>query len=92
MNEIKKKNLNAESFNAVYSELAGTVGLDATLKIYLKYKGQQISFPTKLFSNEYIEEQIIEEFDGRNYRSIAQKYDYSERWIREIVKKHLAKG
>lgn len=35
----------SELYNTVYKEISELIGLDATLKIYLRFKGQQISFP-----------------------------------------------
>lgn len=83
---IEQGNIKKEHLNGVYEELATLIGLDVTLQIYLKYKGQQISFPSRLFSKQYIENQIISEFTGNNWGELARKYDYTERWVREIIR------
>lgn len=78
--------LERESLNGIYSELAALIGLESMLQIYLQFKGQQITFPTKLFSKEYTIRQIKTEYNGNNIRELSKKYDYSERWIREIIR------
>ena len=65
---------------------AALIGLESMLQIYLQFKGQQITFPVKLFSKEYTMQQIRLEYNGRNVRELAKKYGYSERWIRELLR------
>jgi Mor family transcriptional regulator len=76
----------SELYNAVYKEISEIVGLDATLKIYLRFKGQQVSFPVRLYNPHLIQRNVIKEFDGTNIRSLAQKYDYSEKTIRRMIR------
>lgn len=73
-------------FNGIYAELAEIIDIEVVEQIYSQYKGQQITFPMRLYSKSYIENLIYQEFTGKNYRELAQKYEYSERWIREILK------
>ena len=75
-----------ELYNAVYKEISEIVGLDATLKIYLRFKGQQISFPVRLYNPNMIQQKVIKEFDGTNIQELAQKYDYSEKTIRRMIR------
>lgn len=62
---VKKE---AELYNSVYKEISEIVGLDATLKIYLRFKGQQISFPVRLYNPNMIQQKVVKEFDGTNIR------------------------
>ncbi len=75
-----------DGFNGIYAELAEIIDIEVVEQIYSQYKGQQITFPMRLYSKSYIENLICQEFTGKNYRELAQKYEYSERWIREILK------
>ena len=75
-----------ELYNTVYKEISEIVGLDATLKIYLRFKGQQISFPVRLYNPNMIQQKVIKEFDGMNIRELAKKYDYSEKTIRRMIR------
>ena len=76
----------SELYNAVYKELSEIVGLDATLKIYLRFKGQQITFPVRLYNPQVIQSSVVKEFNGTNVAALARKYEYSERTIRRMIK------
>ena len=45
VDNLKKE---VELYNDIYKEISEIVGLEATLKIYLRFKGQQVSFPVRL--------------------------------------------
>ena len=76
----------AELYNTVYKEISEIIGLDATLKIYLRFKGQQISFPVRLYNPHMIQQNVIKEYDGTNIKELAKKYDYSEKTIRRMIR------
>lgn len=76
----------SELYNTVYKEISEIVGLDATLKIYLRFKGQQVNFPVRLYNPHLIQQNVIKEFDGTNITELAHKYDYSERTIRRMIR------
>ena len=86
VNEMKKE---IELYNAIYKELSEIVGLDNTLKLYLRFKGQQISFPVRLYNPHMIQQNVIKEYDGTNIAELAKKYDYSEKTIRRMIKDSL---
>lgn len=83
VNDVEKE---SELYNTVYKEISEIVGLDATLKIYLRFKGQQVNFPVRLYNPHLIQQNVIKEFDGTNITELAQKYDYSERTIRRMIR------
>ena len=74
------------SLNEVYRDIADEIGLENALVIYNMFHGTQISFPNRLFSREHIHEAILKEYNGSNVSQLAQKYNYSERSIRRILK------
>ncbi len=76
----------AELYNSVYKEISEIIGLDATLKIYLRFKGQQVSFPVRLYNPHLIQQNVIKEYDGTNIKELAKKYDYSEKTIRRMIR------
>lgn len=81
--------IKVECLNSAYSDLANLLGIDAVLKIHSEYRGQQIFFPMELFSKEFIKQQIIDEYDGRNVKQLATKYGYTEKWVKKILKEHI---
>lgn len=75
------------ALNEVYKEMVDLIGYDNTMILYTYYKGQQITFPIKLFKPECVCEIIKKQYDGTNAKKLARTYGYSERWIKEIVKR-----
>lgn len=87
--DISEGNVMNESIYAlVYADLVVEIGVENTKKIHKRFKGTQVSFPVKLYNRNYIEKCIKEEFNGSNFRELAQKYEYTERRIRQILKNH----
>ena len=84
--ELSDVERESELYNTVYKEISEIVGLDATLKIYLRFKGQQVNFPVRLYNPHLIQQNVIKEFDGTNVTELAHKYDYSERTIRRMIR------
>ena len=76
-------------YHDIYKEISEIVGLDSTLKIYLHFKGQQITFPVRLYNPNLIKENIIKEWDGHNIADLARKYDYSQKTIRRFIAESL---
>lgn len=78
--------------NAVYKEISEKLGMNTAMSIYQMFKGQQISFPTRFFNPAMIQQAIIQEYDGTNVRTLAIKYNYSEKTIRRIIKDSVEKS
>ncbi len=87
--EVDSMKKEIELYNDIYKEISEIVGLEATLKIYLRFKGQQISFPVRLYNPHLIQQNVIKEYDGTNIADLARKYDYSEKTIRRMIKDSL---
>lgn len=71
-----------------YAQLYELLGEDLTAKIYDMYRGRQISFPMRLYNRDKVAEQIVEEYDGHNLAQLTREYEYSQRWIRQIIQKN----
>lgn len=78
---------NTEPLNEVYKEIAENFGMDTAMEIYKLFKGQQITFPVRFLDRSRVKQSIIQEYDGTNIRSLAAKYNYSEKTIRSIIRK-----
>lgn len=76
-----------DALNDVYREIAELLSYDDALALYTHFKGQQITFPVKLFKSEHIKELLKQQYDGTNAKKLARTYGYSERWIKELIKK-----
>lgn len=75
-----------ELLNAVYKEISEKLGMDTAMSIYQMFKGQQISFPVRFFNPAKIQQIIVQEYDGTNIRTLAVKYNYSEKTVRRIIR------
>ena len=86
---IDSKKLTSKDLCGVYSEIADLLGLEVAKQFHSAFRGQQISMPVHFYSKEYLERQIVAEYDGHNIKSLATKYNYSEKWVRKIIKERL---
>ena len=87
--EVDNMKKEIELYNDIYKEISEIIGLEATLKLYLRFKGQQITFPVRLYNPHLIQQHVIKEYDLTNIAELAQKYDYSEKTIRRMIKDSL---
>ena len=77
---------NVDIYNDIYKEISEMIGIENTLKIYNHFKGQQVSFPVRLCNSKLARERIVNEFTGTNIKELVQRYNYSERTIRRMLK------
>lgn len=76
-----------EGLVEIYNQLIDIVGLENTEKIYSNLKGQQITFPMRLYRTDYIAREVNERYDGKNLKTLAKEYGYTERYLRELLKR-----
>lgn len=89
MNQLKKEkwidNIDIEDLDDPYYEIANKLGLKIAVEIAKMFQGSQIYFPKlEKTCSPKRKELIRSEFNGYNFKELAHKYGYSERWIREI--------
>ncbi|WP_278679297.1 hypothetical protein [Clostridium paraputrificum] len=46
--------MDKSDYNGVYEELVELLGVEVTLKIHEYFKGQQVNFPMRVHSKEYV--------------------------------------
>lgn len=74
-------------FKGIYAEMSEILGEEIVKIIHKHYKGQQVNFPMKLYSNEYVERYIMENYSKKSVRDISRELDYSDKWIQRLIKK-----
>lgn len=72
-------------FNGIYADMYEHLGEETVREISKYYKGQQITFPMRLYSKEYVIRYISENYDGKNIKELARELEYSERWIKQLI-------
>ncbi|MEM1484019.1 Mor transcription activator family protein [Oscillospiraceae bacterium PP1C4] len=79
--------LQADQLNGIYRDIAVDLGVEVAILLFEHYRGLQIVFPTRLLSKEYLQKKILQEHNGSNVKALARKYNYTERWVRQIIKR-----
>ncbi|WP_300276367.1 hypothetical protein [Peptacetobacter sp.] len=59
---------NSKYYKGIYSEMIEILGEDIVRLIYQNYRGQQVTFPMKLYSNEYVEKYIDKNITSKTIR------------------------
>ncbi len=71
----------------IYNQLIDIVGIENTEEIYKNLKGQQITFPMRLYRTDYITKMVNENYNGKNLKALAKEYGYTERYLRYLLNK-----
>ena len=83
--EEKELKCNPENYSGIYREIAELLGDAATMKIWKRFSGLNITFPQKLYSMEYRKDFIRENMDEMRPSEMAKALGLSERRIRQII-------
>ena len=78
--------MSSERLNSVYREISEKLGMETAVEIYKLFKGQQVTFPVRLYNPKYVQTLIVQEYDGANIKSLVTKYGYTEKTVRRIIK------
>lgn len=80
----KRRKVDPSDFSGVYQDMVENLGVEVTKKVHKYYKGQQVTFPIRLYSKKYILERL-KEYDGTNLKALSRELGYSERWLRHLI-------
>lgn len=84
---------NLENLSEIYRDIAEIIGIENSYKIYKEFKGSTITLTKRFYSQEYIEKEMIDKYrEGYSIRELARKFDYTERWVREKIKKGVSQN
>lgn len=76
-----------DSYRSVYSELFSEFGVEVTRRIHAEYKGRQVSFPKKLYTEQYIDYYVKVNSESKSVSEMAAELEYTERNIRQRLQK-----
>jgi len=68
-----------------YAQLYDLLGAELTQEVFDLYRGRQISFPMRLYDRQKVAQRLVQEYNGHNLPELTRRYDYSQRWIRQII-------
>ena len=74
-------------FNGVYSDMFECLGEEITRRISMNYKGQQITFPMRLYSKSYVMRYLERECNKKSIKELSRELGYSERWVKKLMDK-----
>ena len=76
---------NPERYAGIYRELAEILGDGAVNKIWKHFSGMNVTFPQRLFSQEYTRDFIKTHWNDMSASEIARVVGLSERRVRQIA-------
>lgn len=79
------KEVCTSGLQGVYKELAEIIGVDAAVAVYKELRGQQVTFPTRLYERNYVIQEVNLRYNGSNLKELAREFGYTERWIRTFI-------
>lgn len=84
--------LRIEDLNEEWQQIADVIGIDNVRKLFREFPGASIYFPKmEDLERSSRNQRIREEFNGYNFRPLANKYGLSERSVRYIVADRVKK-
>ena len=81
-----KKELQSNDLAGIYCDIANIVGIEETKKLYFALKGQQITFPMRLYTQEYVIKEVRKRKEKDSIGKLAAEYGYTEKWLRKLIK------
>ncbi len=83
---MDKDHLCSEGFMQIYKEIADIIGPEGSYAIYKSMRGQQVTFPKRLYTTEYVLGEISKCGNNINLQKLALEFDYTERYLRQLIK------
>lgn len=80
--------LKSSDYNGIYADMVEQLGEEIVVEINKYYKGQQITFPMRLYSKNYVIRYIKENYNGNNIKKISRELGYSQRWIQDLINRN----
>lgn len=85
---INMSEITPNDLNGIYKEIADIIGVEKTILLHDSFQGQQVTFPKKLYSKEYVVRKMRENDNDKNetMRGMAFNLGYTESHLRKILK------
>ncbi len=83
---MNNKKIKTEGFMQVYKEISDIIGPEGTYAIYQSMRGQQVTFPKRLYTSEFVLNEISKCGEVVDLHKVALEYDYTERYLRQLMK------
>ena len=80
----RQRREDATVFCGIYGDLVEVIGIDNVEKIYNNFRGQQITFPTHLYTSDHVARLASDPSNTSSIKKLSTEYGYS---VRHIVRK-----
>lgn len=90
MGNIKTKQTESK-YAGIYQDLVEMFGISFVHKLYTNYRGQQVVFPMRLYTKEYVVAELLKRYDGHNLKGLALEYGYTERYLHTLLSEETKK-
>lgn len=78
------QNYVSSKYLGLYSDLVEIVGERHVKEIYDLFQGQEVSFPMRLFTPEYVVNLALTD-TNKDLRELAKEYGYNEKYLKRLV-------
>ena len=85
---IQDKDIKISNLAEIYKDFAELIGYENVVILFHHMGGQQVTFPKKLYSKEYIDSEIYRLYNGNNIKQLAKEFNYSDCHIYRILKRY----
>lgn len=82
----KEKEIQSKDLAGIYCDIANIVGVEETKKLYSSLRGQQVTFPMRLYTQEYVIKEVRKKKQKDSIGKLAAEYGYTEKWLRKMIK------
>lgn len=79
---------NEPEYMGIYEDVVNVVGAEKIEEFYHHFQGQQVEFPMRLYSRNYVVKQVIKLRNEESIKSLARKFGYSERYLRKLIQQY----
>ena len=90
--EVQGMSGDSEKYSKLYCELAELIGESGMRKLWKAYGGISVTFPTKLYSQEYIRRFVNEHQEELTPTEMAKELMLTERRVRQILRDVRSQG
>lgn len=77
--------INEKGVADIYNQLLELIGEENMLIVFQTFRGQQVTFPKRLYKTEYVIDEVRKRYDGSNLKELAREFDYTDRHLRKLM-------
>ena len=76
-------------YAGVYNDLMELLGEDAVEIVFKNMAGQQITFPKRLYTKEYVVQNTKDIKSSAELKKCALRYGYTERRLKQLIRESM---